>query len=301
MEQEMNLFKRSLKILILTPLIIVLVAFIAFEIVMLKWIDGDMRSGIPTAPPHFSSIEFNSEDGLQLSGWMRTLENCRGGVVLVHGVAANRMLMLEQAQFLSENGWSVLLFDLRNHGSSAKAHTTYGWMERHDVAAAARFLLNAIGEDKPIVAWGISLGAASSLMAAAIEPRINAVIAEAPYDSLSKTFVLHGRLMFGEFAVPASWMLAELLAIIADFKTADVSALEAVKNCRDKPILFVVGKDDPRTTPTVVSDIAAAHKGQQRLWIAKGSHATVWFEDGEAYRKVVIEFLSSSGSVAPNQ
>ena len=284
--------KRGLKLLIVVTLSLAILIFSVFEISMLLWVDGDMHSDIPLPPPRFTSVEFTSDDGLTLSGWIRITDACRGGVVLAHGVAANRMMMLEQAEFLAENGWSVLLFDFRNHGSSGKAHTTYGWMERRDVAAAARYLSNAIGAEKLIVACGISLGAASSIMAAAIEPKIKAVIAEAPYDSISNTFVLHGRLMFGRIAGPAVWMVAELLAFIAGFSTSDVSALDAAAECRNKPILFVVGKNDVRTPPEVVSSIASAHGGLQRLWIANGEHATVWRDDGEAYRRILGEFLS---------
>ena len=54
------------------------------------------------------SIEFPSESGATIRGWLIPGEKGAGAVVLMHGVRANRLSMLDRARFLSHAGYTVL-------------------------------------------------------------------------------------------------------------------------------------------------------------------------------------------------
>src|SRR5262252_823315 len=76
-----------------------------------------------------TDAEFNTTDGIPLRGWWNPGEPSKPVIIFVHGLNRSRLELLERASESSKRGYGVLLFDLRNHGSSAKAYTTIGIFE----------------------------------------------------------------------------------------------------------------------------------------------------------------------------
>lgn len=73
--------------------------------------------------------------------------------------------------------------DSRALGESGGDMATYGWKEREDTRAIADALY--AGENvRHLYALGVSMGAAIALQSAAVEPRIDAVVAEDPFANL---------------------------------------------------------------------------------------------------------------------
>ena len=96
-------------------------------------------------PYTFTRITFPSADGTPLVGRWSGQRYPRPGVVLVHGFTQSKehKFILELAEMFSRNGWSVLAFDLRDHGETrraSKAPFTNGWKEADDILAAVRAL-----------------------------------------------------------------------------------------------------------------------------------------------------------------
>ncbi len=82
-----------------------------------------------------------------------------GAIILMHGVRANRLSMLDRARFLSHAGYAVLLVDFQAHGESTGEHITFGYLESRDAQAAVRFL-RANAPDEKIGVIGVSMGGA---------------------------------------------------------------------------------------------------------------------------------------------
>src|SRR6266567_4497328 len=61
-------------------------------------------------------VRIASGSGSELSGWWIPGRRGSGCVVLMHGVGANRSVMLRRARMLRQNGVAVLLFDFQAHG-----------------------------------------------------------------------------------------------------------------------------------------------------------------------------------------
>lgn len=108
----------------------------------------------------YEDVSFVTEDGVTLSGWL-----VKGGtdkvIVQSHfGVQCSRcgftqegkgmmknalwtddIHFLEQAKYLVEAGYSVLMYDMRNHGNSEQTGwVSWGIDERKDVVAAIKFI-----------------------------------------------------------------------------------------------------------------------------------------------------------------
>jgi pimeloyl-ACP methyl ester carboxylesterase len=117
-------------------------------------------------------------DGVVLRGWKVLAAHPKGNwVLLLHGRSQNRLSMMGYARFLLNSGYSVVMMDARAHGESGGLISTYGHVERHDVKAVMDALTASENVDHAY-ALGESMGAAVALQAAAVDPRIEGVIAE---------------------------------------------------------------------------------------------------------------------------
>jgi len=119
----------------------------------------------------FRWIAFTSSDGIPLKGWYIPAEGpARGTIIYCHGLNRTRIEMLPHAVFGHSLGYNSLLFDFRHQGASGGDITTLGYQERLDVLGAVHYALEQEPAVRPIVAWGVSMGASAALMAAAEAP-----------------------------------------------------------------------------------------------------------------------------------
>src|SRR5260221_14089988 len=133
---------------------------------------------------HREDFDVRAPDGVLLRGWKVRPTNPNGNWVLVfHGIADNRMGVLEHARILLLAGYSVVMMDARAHGASEGPIATYGWLERNDTRAIVD-ALETSEHPRHLFALGESMGAGIALQSAAVEPRVEAVVAEASFASL---------------------------------------------------------------------------------------------------------------------
>jgi pimeloyl-ACP methyl ester carboxylesterase len=129
----------------------------------------------------YEDVEFPTVGGDRLRGWyVPGHPGMNAGVIAVHGAGGTRSGFLPMLPFLNDAGYPVLLFDLRDHGVSDGSGRGLGLgvREMHDVSAAVTWMKSE-RRLRRVVAFGVSMGAASAILAAAGDPRIDVVIAEA--------------------------------------------------------------------------------------------------------------------------
>jgi alpha-beta hydrolase superfamily lysophospholipase len=234
----------------------------------------------PDPPEGAEAVSFATTDGVDLGGWWIPAAGERGVIVLVHGLSRSREEMADRAAAIREDGFSTLLVDLRNHGSSADAYTTLGVYESRDVQRAAEYARSRRPEG-PLVIWGVSMGAAASLLAAR-SAAPDAVIAESAFDSFENTVAHHLRQAFG---LPAFRM---------GFAVSDGDVEAAVAALGELPILFVAGEEDWRMPPAIaVRLLEASASPLSRLHVVAGAgHGRAWQTDPAGYLAAVRAFLA---------
>ncbi|RJO71296.1 MAG: alpha/beta hydrolase [Myxococcales bacterium] len=251
----------------------------------------------PVVPPRHpfpvavQEIHITASDETLISGWYAPGQTGKTAFIFCHGVGANRLQMLDPARFLVELGHPALLFDFRHHGESGGGFTSYGHYEKLDVLAMVGEL-HRLTPGSPIVLWGLSMGAATALLAAAESPQVAGVIAESPFDSLPATFAHHSRLFFNLPYYPLGWLTLHYIGWGYGFDPGSVSPIDAVRRLSRTAILFVSGKDDPRMPPDLVRTIAATHQGPHWIFEGEGDHAMVFDKSTVAYQEAVRRFLA---------
>ena len=139
----------------------------------------------------YEDVSIRTSDGVTLSGWL-----VKGGtdkvIIQSHfGVQCSRcgftlegkgmmekslwnsdIHFLNQVKYLVDAGYSVLMYDMRNHGESEqKGWITWGKDERKDTVAAIQFIADHEGyKDANIGLLSICMGQAASTFAFGLEP-----------------------------------------------------------------------------------------------------------------------------------
>ncbi len=139
-------------------------------------------------PPPWEPLTVVASDGARLAGAWRSAPDADGRtLVLLHGFAEDRAALSGRAEALASRGWNVVVIDSRGRGQSGGDWTSFGGREADDLRAWVATLSGRIGPGMKLAAWGRSMGAAIVLRAAVDEPRLRAVVLEAPYPDLTPT------------------------------------------------------------------------------------------------------------------
>ena len=192
-----------------------------------------------------------------------------------------------------ESGQNTLVVDQRAHGRSGGRTITFGIRERMDCLCWAEYASQRFGSNTPIFLYGVSMGAATVLMASELELPCNVIgiIADCPYSSpeaiirkvcredmhlppaLVMPFVRLGARLFGHF----------------DLKEA--SAIQAVRNT-DIPILLLHGEDDRFVPCDMSREIFDACAGEKtRITFPGAGHGLSYIVDTVRYSEAVSRFV----------
>lgn len=197
---------------------------------------------------------------------------------------------MQLALSLNEN---VLLVDERAHGLS-KGHTiAFGVKERYDVLTWTAWALERFGSDAVLVLEGISMGAATVLMASELPlpENVKGIWADCPYSAPMAILEKVAGDILGKTAAHACAPLIRLSArLFGRFDPASASAAEAVKNA-PVPIQIIHGTGDHFVPVEMSRAIAAAAPEKVSLTEVGGApHGLSFIKDNEKYRKTYMDF-----------
>ncbi len=253
---------------------------------MTKMIDEALK--IP-----YEELYIKSFDGLRLFG--RYYEVTKGAPlqILFHGYRSNAIRDFSGGlQFYLDLGLNVLLVDQRAHGKSHGKAITFGVLERYDCLAWTSYAKQRFGAETPIIITGMSMGAATVLMAADLElPKsVKGIIADCGYTSPKEIIckVIKGM----HYPVGVTYSLVRMGGIIYGRFDVEKSSAQLSLAATDIPVLFVHGEAD-RFVPCEMSrqnhDIC--HSKCQIITVKNAAHGVSYLVNTEAYRKAVIKFL----------
>ena len=244
--------------------------------------------------PH-ERVEVKSRDGLKLAGdFYINPEKTDKTVLCVHGYnSCGYGDFSPMVAPILAHGCNCLLIDQRHYGESEGSHTGFGLLECRDLPVWIE-LVNRYFPEGRIVLYGVSMGAATVMLAAALDlPETLVGIAEdCGYTSCREEFAA----VLKKLAHLPAFPLVPLVTGFARlFLKLDLGtdARNAVAKAK-VPMLFLHGDADAFIPVSMCKSLYEACGGEKYMRIYEGAgHAQSHFTRPEDYERDFFAFIDS--------
>ena len=296
------LARRRYRIAILVVMVVVvLYGLVSFLIA--QGVTNASRKPQEQIPSDFNlvseDVEFFSRRGdVKLSGWYLPGDDSGPHLIFVHGIGSVRSgdKAVGLAARIVGLGYNVLMFDLRGHGSSGGDKVSGGFYERADVLGAFDYLLRRGVDTGRVGLMGFSMGAATSIMAAAQEPRITALAADSTYANASELIAREAarKTLIPGWLTPVFMPASKLIA--NGIYGIDIGSLVPEESVADLgyPVLVIHGTEDKRIPLEQGQRVAGAAKEGSSIWLVpEVDHLDAFLTHPDEYTERVDEYFSS--------
>lgn len=245
----------------------------------------------------YEDIEFPSlNDKLLMRGWYIPSNHSNHCIIMVHGGCTHRadpaIGMLGIARELVDHDFNVLMFDLRGHGKSEDGQMTGGHYERWDVHGAVAYTKNRGILPQHIGLLGFSLGGAASLLAAAEDEGIAAVVSDSSWARLTDLMdnQLQRHTNMPTFLRP---LVPSITKRVHGFNITELGPADAVKKITPRPIYFIHGEVDNIVPVENAIHLYKSFKNENnRVWIVPdANHVRSYKTQPKEYIIKVIGFF----------
>jgi len=259
---------------------------------------GDRLNPKTTLGLSYKDVTLDAEDGMKIKGWFIPSQQSDKGVVIAHGLGANKSNFMGLASLWHEMGFNVIIFDFRGHGMSSGHTISMGYRERLDIKAAVNYLVeNPKVNPKKIVGYGVSFGAASLLHAASEDPRIKSVIIDSCF---ADVHTMAGQLLKKMHIPPLLRdpiirIGLEIIDFELGFKMRENMPKQIIGQV-NRPILIIHGINDPLVPPSESEKLfKAARQPKKLLLLSVPGHYGTFYD--QEYRRAIEEFLQKNQSL----
>ena len=244
------------------------------------------------------SVEITSFDGLKLQG--KFYEYAPGAPVeiMFHGYRGSAERdMSGGVHRCFKVGRSALVVEQRcSHGSEGNT-ITFGINEHRDCLKWVDFAIEHLGKDIKIILTGISMGAATVMMAAGekLPPNVVGILADCGYTSAKEIMfhVMRGMKLPPKLCYPFVKLGAR---IFGHFDLDENSPIEAMKRCT-LPVIFFHGEADDFVPCSMSREIFEICTSRKRLVTIPGAgHGVSYAKDPQRYLQELRDFFGPENS-----
>jgi uncharacterized protein len=227
------------------------------------------------SPPHrhtpekfgisFEEIEIPVADGGSLYGWWMPNSPDAPTLILVHGWSRNLERMMAYIRKLYPQGYNLLAFDARNHGSSTVIkHPTVGTFTEDVLAVLDYISGNERIFSQEIGLIGLSIGGGASIAATGQDERVRAAVTVGAMSHPIK--VMRGQ--FAEKGVPrfVGTLLFGYMRLRHGLDFEKIAPENYLPNT-EAEIFLIHGENDETIPLEQANDLCAANPEKTRLWI----------------------------------
>lgn len=243
---------------------------------------------------NYTDEYITSSDKLKLHSYKVTNQNnSNKWVIAVHGYTSEGINMSTYAKHYYDNGYNVLIPDLRAHGLSEGNYIGMGWDDRLDIISWINYILNE-NPNAEIILHGVSMGAATVLMTSGeeIPSNVKAIVADCGYTSVWDEFAYQLDDLFSLPEFPILNVSSMVAKIRAGYFLGEASSLEQVKNSKT-PILYIHGDKDDFVPYYMMEELYNATSSEKEMLTIEGAeHAKASEVDPETYWNTVNNFIN---------
>lgn len=247
-------------------------------------------------------IEITSADGVKLVGHWYECPGTKRVIVAMHGWRSSWSKDFGMiAEFWHKSGCSVLYAEQRGQNNSGGDYMGFGMLERHDCIEWVKWVNERTTASLPVYLAGISMGAATVLMASELEipENVHGIMADCGFTSPNAIWKhvteknLH--LSYGIIGKMANDICRKKINMGA----SDYSTTKALENAYI-PVIFIHGSDDKFVPIEMTYENYKACAAPKRLLVVPGAeHGLSYYTDKESYEKAVLDFWKDFDSIRP--
>lgn len=245
----------------------------------------------------YEQIYICASDGTKLAARYYHFKDNAPVQIQFHGYRGNCTREFSCGHKLArELGLNVILVDQRAHGKSGGHTISFGIRERYDCKDWVNYACRRFGNCTKIILSGVSMGAATVLMASDLDLPANVVgiTADCPYSSPGAII----RKVCKDIKLPPrlAYLFAGIGAFLfGGFRIWESSAVKSVRSTRI-PVLLIHGEDDRFVPCDMSCEIYKYCRGNKMCVTFPGAgHGLSYLTDPEKYRSVFRDFLIICG------
>lgn len=250
----------------------------------------------------FEPVTIDSFDGTKLYGRYYHLKDGAPVEILFHGYRSCAFRDCSGGHALARKmGFNTLVVDQRAHGESGGRVITFGVKERLDCKCWAEYAVRRFGTGTPILLSGLSMGAATVLMASELKlpENVACIMADSPYSTPSAIIEKVCKDMHYPVALCRPFLYLSAL-LFGSFRLNACNAKDAVSRT-GIPILLLHGEADHFVPCEMTNEIKAAGTSRIDAYTFPGAgHGLSYIIDPLRYERVTYNFLRTIPEIAPH-
>ncbi len=214
-------------------------------------------------------------------------------LVCVHGYTSSPKGMGSYALHYYERGYNVILPCLRGHDMSEHQHISMGWLDRLDVVDWIQYLISVYGSEIKIVLHGVSMGAATVMMATGenLPFNVKCCVADCGFSTVWDEFKNELKATYHLHAFPTLHSASLVSKVFGGYGFKEASSLKQLKKSKT-PTIFLHGEKD-EFVPYRMMDLNynAAACEKEKVSIPDAEHAEAHLVHPEIYWPAVFKFV----------
>lgn len=240
----------------------------------------------------YEHFEVITPDSCHLRGWLlRPDQPSHSTIIFLHGIHSSRLHTLPFGVALRNQGFNVVVLDMRSHGESDGQFITYGFYEKYDISSVIDEILRRDSSQK-IGISGFSLGGAIALQAMAYDSRIVCGHIESTFASLREIVREYAEHDIHVAPLFLTNYILDKAGVIAKFSPDSVQPVQSAQRIV-RPIRIVHGSADTKITQSHGERIYRAVSSEQKSWVSVqgANHDNLREIAGKSYQDSTIAFF----------
>jgi fermentation-respiration switch protein FrsA (DUF1100 family) len=240
----------------------------------------------------YEEVELVAADGINFGAWHFRQPGSPQTVIISGGHKGRREASLGIAVALWRKGFNVILYSYRGMSGSDRAPVTFGIKEVLELQATIAFARKRIPNAR-IGLLGYSMGAVVSLLGAAGEPGVEALVLDSPFSHLPTLLAENVRRVSRLPGSPFVWLAGLMLRLRSGCRIEESSPRDVLSSLEPRPLFFIHGGADDITSVNHSRGLYDSYRGPREIWIVQGApHVGAYFADRPLYVERVAGFFA---------
>jgi len=191
----------------------------------------------------YEEVELVTAHGVTFGAWHFRQPGSPQTVIVSGGHKGQRQGSLGISAALWRKGFNVILYSYRGMPGSDRAPITFGIKEVLELQAVIAFARKRIAGAK-IGLLGYSMGAVVSLLGAAGEPGVQALVLDSPFSNLRALMIENVRRAAKLPGSPFVWLAGVMFWVRTRCRISECSPQDVLTSLEPRPLFFIHGGAD---------------------------------------------------------